>query len=271
MTHPRQLVEVEATFGRMFAFEDDLATSQIREFGNHTRPEIAFLLSVVQPGDSVFDIGAHIGTFTIPLANRVGAGGRVLAVEGAAANFEVLRANLDRLRPPAEVTALNAVVAAADAQPLAIRHQPGNTGASFFVPGDSGGAETPLVSLDELARRYFAPRVLKIDIEGMEHAALHGSALLRQARPIIYAEVSEQQLARASASLTQLNQLLTSHGYRLFRNTGDRNAAHDNFFVAELMSLADGGDFFDVLAVHQGDTRLSEVSGNAIAGARAPG
>ena len=65
----------------MEAFANDLVTNQIKKFGAHTRPELAFLLSVVDEGDAVFDIGGHIGTFAIPLAQKVGPSGRVLVVE----------------------------------------------------------------------------------------------------------------------------------------------------------------------------------------------
>jgi hypothetical protein len=75
-------IKVTAIFGTVVAFKDDLITQQIIRFGAHTRPELAFLLNIINPRDKVFDIGAHIGTFAIPIAAKVGSQGRVLAVEG---------------------------------------------------------------------------------------------------------------------------------------------------------------------------------------------
>lgn len=256
---PKPLVEVEATFGRILAFQNDLATRQILEFGNHPRPEVAFFLSVVSAGDAVFDLGAHIGTFTFPLANKVGDRGRVLAVEGSEENFSVISINVERLRTAAEVTLSHAIVSFDNSQREA-RRQSGNTGASFFVPASAGNtARAEAVSLDDLFRRYFLPRVIKIDIEGMEFAVLQASALIKKIRPIIYAEVSSEQLGRAGASIEQLAHFFDRQGYNLFRNVGDRNARHDNFIVAELSNLAEGGAFFDVLAIHAEDERLGAM------------
>ena len=91
----REIVSVTTVYGSMFAFSDDLVTRQIRDFGTHTRPEVAFLLSVVREGDRVFDIGAHIGTFTVPLAQKVGPAGAVVAVEGAIDTYDVAVRNVE--------------------------------------------------------------------------------------------------------------------------------------------------------------------------------
>jgi len=46
------------------------------------------------PGQTVVDIGAHIGTYTILAANRVGNEGKVLAVEAHPDNYNILLKNL---------------------------------------------------------------------------------------------------------------------------------------------------------------------------------
>ena len=94
----------------MEAFANDLVTNQIKKFGAHTRPELAFLLSVVDEGDAVFDIGGHIGTFAIPLAQKVGPSGRVLVVEPSPSNFTLLSRNITRLAPD-NVSLINAIIA----------------------------------------------------------------------------------------------------------------------------------------------------------------
>jgi hypothetical protein len=52
-----------------------------------------FLGQVVQPGDVAVDIGAHIGTFTLGLAEFVGPTGRVLAFEPQRILYQILSAN----------------------------------------------------------------------------------------------------------------------------------------------------------------------------------
>jgi len=49
----------------------------------YDRAEIAFLRSVLEPGDTFADVGAHIGIYSLVASQLVGDTGRVLAVEAA--------------------------------------------------------------------------------------------------------------------------------------------------------------------------------------------
>jgi FkbM family methyltransferase len=251
-------VEVDSIFGRIEAFPNDLATNHIVSFGAHTRPELAFLLSIIRPGDNVFDIGGHIGTFAIPIAQKVGASGHVLVVEGFSANFELLRRNIYRFNLGHIAYPIRAVIGNVTKRYAAV--QKPNSGATFFIQDEGGVSAT---SIDDLLLAHFVPRVVKIDIEGLEFAALSASPNLLAHGPILYVEVSGEQLRRSGSSINELNDLLKTYGYRLFRNIGDRNASHDDFVVRELYCLADGGNFFDVLAIHRQDSRLQAVAGVA--------
>lgn len=250
------LVEVEAVFGRLLAFDGDNITNQIVKFGAHARPELAMLLAAIRPADKVFDLGAHIGSFTIPIAKSVGNKGAVLAVEGFPENFDVLTKNVS-LHGLANVTAVNALIAPAGVQYAAVLRS-SNTGGTHFAPGAQGdpGITVPLSSIDELCRRYFEPAVIKIDIEGYEDFALTGSSFVPERKPVIYCEISEENLARAGGEMRRLGKLFRRCGYRLFRNVGPRNARSDDFLLRELPRLAHGGSFFDVLAIHYRDERL---------------
>jgi FkbM family methyltransferase len=259
VSHERGLIEVDSIFGRIEAFENDLVTDQVVAFGAHTRPELAFLLAVVDAGDTVFDLGAHIGSFAIPLAKKIGPTGRIVVVEGLPETFVVLERNMRRLAPTGAATLVNALIASAS-QRYAAQTPQGNTGANFFAPTAAGVAvAAPATTLDALCHAHFFPRLVKMDLEGFEAFALEGGRELLARRPIIYAEIADQLLRRCGASAAELDTLLQGLGYRYFRNVGDRNAAHDNYIVAELPTLAAGGDFFDVLAIHRDDQRLARV------------
>jgi FkbM family methyltransferase len=45
-------------------------------------------------GQTIVDIGAHIGSYTLLAANRVGKGGKVVAIEAHPSNYQVLLKNL---------------------------------------------------------------------------------------------------------------------------------------------------------------------------------
>jgi FkbM family methyltransferase len=261
------VIEIETVYGSILAFENDFITKQILKFGAHTRTEIAFLRSVVRPGDFIFDLGAHIGTYAIPLAQKAGGTGKLLAVEGRRENFQLLERNLKSAGLEAGTIALNALVAR-PGQHYAVRTPKGNTGGTYFIPVGNGGVSTAAVSIDQLCERFFAPRIVKLDIEGGEVSALAGSRLLQRERPIVYAEVNRQLLNVQGTSIGEFEELLRGNGYRLFRNVGERHAAHDRFVVAELRALPTSLNNFDVLAIHESDDRLDLFDATVNAGGR---
>ncbi len=251
-------IKVTAIFGTVVAVKDDLVTRQIIDFGAHTRPELAFLLSVINPGDKVFDIGAHIGTFAIPIARKVGSVGRVLAVEGEAFNFALLVENITENGLTHVITAWHGLIAppASSFKPEYVQD---NSGATFFRP-QKGPRVIPQYTIDELSSKTFQPDVIKIDIEGMEAWAIADSLMIVEKKPILYAEVCKPWLARYGATIDDLDRVLRRLGYRLFRNEAPRNAPNDDFLVRELQTLAEGGDrLFDVLAIPNGSPRLERL------------
>lgn len=257
---PAGVIRLETRLGPIHAFENDHITRHLMDYGAHCRPELAMLLGFVDPGDRVFDIGAHIGTFALPLARKAGPTGAVVAVEAAEDHFRVLRANAV-LQDATTLTSLNLLIGPAETA-LRPGDREGNTGARYFVPAQAGGGvDTPRATLDDLAGRHGLPRVIKLDIEGFEHFALsHGADRVLDARPVLYVEICEAQLLRATGATTRaLDDLLTGRGYRLFRNFGPGNADHDAYDLRPLERLVDGGPFFNVLAVHVDDPRLDRV------------
>lgn len=248
------MVEVQTVFGPMLAFPDDLITRHMLDFGAHTRPEVTLLLSVVRAGDRVFDLGAHIGSFAVPLARGIGPAGHVVAVEALPETFALLRANAEHNGLAERITLRCALVAPSRRfEPVACA---GNTGGTFFRAADRAWPGD-VVTVDDLAEESFVPDVIKCDLEGFDAWALSTSRVVAQRRPVIYAEVSEPELLRSGTSPREFAAFFRRLGYRLFRNTGVRNVAHDRFEVQEISNF-DSDRGFDVLAIHRADPRLDE-------------
>src|ERR1700722_18443003 len=87
---------IDTPWGTLEAFSGDLITKHLRKFGAHQRSDLALILSLLRRDDHVIDVGAHIGTFTIPIAQAVGEHGTVTAVEPVSAHLDVLRRNVAR-------------------------------------------------------------------------------------------------------------------------------------------------------------------------------
>jgi FkbM family methyltransferase len=254
---------VETMYGLFEAWAGDLITSQLRDFSAHTRNELAMLRHFVRPGDSVLDIGAHIGTFAIPFAHFVGAEGRVVAFEANPENLTLLRTNIALNAFGDRIEAHQGVVTSRR-EPCVMRAgQEGNSGTCFFEPARAGEPGHAVIHLDEWLERGPGPQrfdLVKVDVEGAEMDVLRSCARHTDVhRPALYLEINLAALAVFGASAPDIDEHLRRHGYRLFRNVGDRNSTHDRFRIVECRSLADGGAFFDVLALHGSDGRCCDA------------
>jgi FkbM family methyltransferase len=264
----RRTRRFETVHGPFVALDDDLIAGHFRSFRAHTRNEVAMILSLLRPGDEVIDVGAHIGTFAVPLARAVGRSGRLLVVEPDAFNADLLYRNLALGGVDERIEVVEGIAVGPDGR---VRPEPseGNTGAWRYVSDSSGPFRT--LPLDTLAaeHRIVKPVLVKVDVEGAELGVLQSSVrLLDEARPMVYCEVSAEQLGRFDASVEALDAFLTARRYQFFRNAGERNSDHDRFAIAKLSRLSEGGPFFDVLAIPA--ERVAEFvdAGRLPAGAR---
>jgi FkbM family methyltransferase len=142
------------------------------------------LSAQVQPGMVVYDIGAHVGFYTLLAAQLVGPGGRVFAFEPLPRNLTYLRQHID-LNHFGNVTVFDAAVGQAAGVGQFSVHAASSMGS---LTAD-GTLTVPIVSLDELSAqgRLIPPQILKIDVEGAEADVLRGAqALLQTHHPTIF-------------------------------------------------------------------------------------
>ena len=89
----KKIIEVDSIFGIIKTFKNDLITDQIIKFGNHTRPEFAFATSIILDNFNIFDLGAHIGTFTLTAVKKLKKDSQILSVEASVENYKLLVSN----------------------------------------------------------------------------------------------------------------------------------------------------------------------------------
>lgn len=170
--------------GRRLAL--DLSKEKAYWLGHYERPVQHFLRANIRDGDVVYDVGAHVGFFSICAATL---GASVVAVEPDAGNAARLRTNAELNRLPVEV-----VEAAAWNESGLVSLVPGASTKEAHVADGEGVAS---VTVDELAHRYGAPTLVKLDVEGAESRVLEGAReVLSTSRPIVVCELhgSEQRV-----------------------------------------------------------------------------
>jgi FkbM family methyltransferase len=179
----------------------------------------------VRPGMAVFDVGAHIGMFTLGAAKRIG-DGRVYAFEPAPQTYDILRRHVAYNGWEDRVEAVQAVVSDTEGT------------MPFYVYGLSMAAslgrdnvalspeqfEQPIqeiqvasVTLDAFcAERGVEPDLVKIDVEGAELRVLRGAErVLREVRPVILCEIHPHLMENLGDSEAELRAFLNRLGYAL--------------------------------------------------------
>lgn len=129
--------------------------------------------SAVNSGSVVFDIGAHVGFYTLLSSVLVGDRGEVFAFEPAQRNLFYLKEHL-RLNSVTNATVIEAAVSNRSEE-VSFEQEQGNTFTGRIT--SSGNSRITAVALDEFIRneRIPIPDYIKIDVEGAELQVLSGA------------------------------------------------------------------------------------------------
>ncbi len=198
----RAVVVVAAGIAAGVRLRLDLKTEKYYWLGTHEVAVQQALARKTKPGMTVYDVGAHLGFFTLGLARLVGAGGRVVAFDPLPENIRVLRANLAlNLEQAGNVQVVQAAVANASGP---VRLYGGSDPSQARLASPPAGSEVSQgvasLTLDEFVflRGAPAPQLVKLDVEGAEGMALEGAQrLLREIQPVWILEVHGAAAAQA--------------------------------------------------------------------------
>jgi FkbM family methyltransferase len=177
------------------------------------------ITALAKPGDTVIDVGGHIGFVTLHLRGLVGTTGKVVVFEPGPNNLPYLQANI---APFANVELVAAAcgdhsgevdfwIEGLSGQNNSLDRQYKNFNANrknAFSHEDMRRITVPMTSIDSyLATTGLRPSLLKIDVEGAEDLVLRGAErCLAQIRPAIIVEVTEHP--------DEVATLLRRHSYR---------------------------------------------------------
>jgi len=198
---------VSLTLSRYGFFEAELTRAFIR---------------LIHPGMVFFDVGAHIGYFSLLASELVGAKGRVHAFEPTPSTFSLLRRNTEL---KSNVTSVNAAVYSTEG-PLQLQDF-GVTFSAFnsvysgkMQPDERSGLHVRgytamAITLSQyIAATQVKPDVIKIDAEGAELSILAGlEAALTTFRPILTLEVGDTAMASDIPQSRPVVDWLIAHNY----------------------------------------------------------
>jgi FkbM family methyltransferase len=203
-----------------------LPAKYIRYFpSDYESDNFRFLFQHCQPGDTILDIGAHIGLFSTIAAKKAGDSGKVYAFEPAPATIPVLQQTIriNNLR--------KSVVPVQQAMGAQIGH------ITFYVSNDEAdnsnsliaykedrklsGVKVEMNTIDNFVQERQIRRVnfLKIDVEGAEFDTLHGGIeTFKRFRPHFILAIHPEPIEKKGDSLQDIYDLLQYLNYKLEYN-----------------------------------------------------
>ena len=226
----------------------------------YERPTTLLALAALRPGEIVIDVGAHVGLLSILSRLAVGTDGVIHA-------FEPLPETYARLRDNIVLNGYTNVFA----HPQALSDKAGE--AVFYLNTENEGESsllaefgTPacLVDVSTLDRAFPAaetrlprrPRLLKLDVEGVEINVLRGGErfFADWAPDLVFCEINVGALQANGSSEAQIRHFLAERGYRCavvnnglpglrlntanyyrYLGTNEPSAQPDNSYVYNLM------------------------------------
>lgn len=191
--------------GTMLYTMNDLTIGRaLDRYGEFSEIEAAFMCGMIKPGDHVVEVGANMGSLTVPLANAVGPAGSLTVFEPQPILFQNLCANV-ALNGFLHVRTINAAIGA---EPGSVRlpkldfEKPGLFGAHGIGSNEDGDL-CLVYKLDDILSLPSC-KLMKIDVEGMEQDVIRGSTeFIKQHRPILYVENDRKEKSPELISVLQ--------------------------------------------------------------------
>lgn len=153
--------------------------------GIYEKKKIKAFSESIKEGDVVFDIGAHVGYYTLVASKIVGSRGRVFA-------FEPFSRNVDYLKRHIELNDCKNIevwaVAVSQNEDKSYLKKGGDSFTSQ-ITNEKTDFEIEIVAVDKLidSNKIQPPTIIKIDVEGDELLVLHGmEKTLRQFHPTVF-------------------------------------------------------------------------------------
>ena len=151
--------------------------------GTYSTVEVDFYSAHISAGDTVLDLGGHVGYMSALYAKLVGEQGRVITFEPNPINIKIMRHHIRKN----SFDNIQLIPAGVGEQKTTLRFDD-TLGSGRGRISDKGGLDIDIVSLDDLYERGELPKAqfLKMDIEGGEIGALKGGRkYLSEARPMM--------------------------------------------------------------------------------------
>lgn len=243
-------IECQTKYGKFYVMKNDFIGQQMAKGQHFEQDSVDILITKIRPGDVVVDVGAHIGTYTIPFAKAVGPTGKVHSFEPQSRMRELLKKNVEANGYQDRVVIHSEAVGHKNCETTMNANDDVNKKLDYEKDGTSNfggmnlgkdGEKVKMVQLDKV----FLPRVnlIKIDVEGAEKLVLYGAREIIEAyKPYVFYEKNYKKVTKEMIEMFNLSKNLINFDIK-------------DFFIKELNYYHLENTGFNYLAVP-----MSEVS-----------
>ena len=190
-------------------------------YQGYSEPETArFLMAFLKSGMTFWDVGAHIGEYSLLAARCVGGAGSVHAFEPQPKMFEFLQRNVAANQLSNVTSHCIAVSDRAGSAEFSLHPEPSM---AFLNPTGIVDLAFPTISVRTTALDEFwkssrqLPNIVKVDVEGAERSILMGSKSLLQLppdrAPVWIMECDERNCSRFGYPATDLLEAFSNNGF----------------------------------------------------------
>jgi len=195
---------------------DPVDSLELSIFQSYEPFETQLLTNEIQPGETIIDVGANIGYYTLLFSKLTGETGRVFALEPDPRNYQILRGNIDQ-NGRTNVVAFNKAASDTFGE-SSLYLSPDNYGDHQAYASDEKRQRIVIQTarIDDLISG--AVDLVKLDVQGFEFTALKGMRrlLLNNRAITIFTEFWPAGLHRAGSNAGEFLRFLSSLDFEIF-------------------------------------------------------
>lgn len=236
-------VEIEGN--KIFLDEKDSLFLSVRGFHEKTATDL--VKNEIKEGDTVLDIGANIGYYTLLFAKLVGPTGKVFAFEPEPKNFKLLKKNVEENNYKNTQFFQNAVSDKDEKLKFYISDESSAANQLFQPKKFNEIIEVDSIKLDNFFSKDTKIDFVKIDIQGAEGTAIKGMISLLKNNPEIkiMQEWWPEAIKKYGMESDEHLKILESLGYKFYEIDGQNDKINE-ICIKELINKYPNEFFEDI-------------------------
>lgn len=203
----------------------DIISLDLFMYGFYEKGLVNFLVDEIPPDGVFVDVGANIGSVSIPLA-RIRPDVQIVAVEASPWIYEYLERNV-KMNEVSNIIPINFAAYSESGKSLPMYAPKDLFGkGSLKAVYTREGEMVNTITIDDIKLKYGKPKVhfVKVDVEGFEAAVFKGmKGTANTDKPKVVFEFSEWAETEAGFKAGEAQSIILSNGYQLQRLDADFN------------------------------------------------